>query len=71
MPTATRVSELPEAPYKAYVLEAMRRGEVLVGKVLSIGAEIILIGAIDMIRELSEKVESLERTIDEIGAKNE
>lgn len=55
-----KISELPDAPYKKYAFEAERRGMVLTEGLLNDGASVILIGALDMIRELSERIETLE-----------
>jgi len=55
-----KISELPVAPYKALVSDAERRGRSLAQGSIIDATAIILIGALDMIRELYEKIEALE-----------
>lgn len=55
-----RLSQLPDAPYKKYAEEALRRGTESTGGELSDATSVILIGALDMIRELYEKIAILE-----------
>ncbi len=54
---AIKITELPDGPWKQYALEAQRRGIEIVGSDILNGTDITLIGAIDMIRELTEKIE--------------
>ena len=53
-----KISQLPDGPWREYALEAERRGLEKVGDCRLNGTDVILIGAIDMIRELTEKLES-------------
>ena len=55
-----KISDLPEAPYKKYASEAERRGIDVTQGIISDPTAVILLGALDMIRELSEKIEALE-----------
>jgi len=52
-----KITQLPDGPWKQYALEAQRRGIELVSDCSLSGTDVILIGAIDMIRELTEKIE--------------
>ncbi len=52
-----KITELPDGPWKQYALEAQRRGIELVSDCSLSGTDVMLIGAIDMIRELTEKIE--------------
>ncbi len=52
-----KITELPNGPWREYALEAQRRGIELVSDCNLSGTDVILIGAIDMIRELTEKIE--------------
>jgi hypothetical protein len=52
-----KITELPNGPWREYALEAQRRGIELVSDCNLSGTNVILIGAIDMIRELTEKIE--------------
>ena len=54
---AIKITELPNGPWRGYALEAQRRGIEIVGSDILNGTDITLIGAIDMIRELTEKIE--------------
>ncbi len=54
---AIKITELPNGPWREYALEAQRRGIEIVGSDILNGTDITLIGAIDMIRELTEKIE--------------
>jgi hypothetical protein len=54
---AIKITELPNGPWREYALEAQRRGIEIVGADILNGTDITLIGAIDMIRELTEKIE--------------
>lgn len=53
-----KISQLPNGPWREYALEAQRRGLEKVSDCRLNGTDVILIGAIDMIRELTEKLES-------------
>ena len=55
-----RITDLPNGPWREYALEAQRRGLEEVGDCRLNGTDVILIGAIDMIRELNEKITKLE-----------
>ena len=59
--TGVRISSLPKAPYQKYALEAQRRGIELVSGANIAPDEVTLLGAIDMIRELTERVDALEK----------
>ena len=52
-----KITQLPDGPWREYALEAQRRGIELVSDCSLSGSDITLIGAIDMIRELTEKIE--------------
>jgi len=54
---AIKIKDLPDGPWREYALEAQRRGIEIVGDDILNGTDITLIGAIDMIRELTEKIE--------------
>lgn len=58
-----KISELPDAPYKELALEAQRRGVTLTKGVISDGVSLTLIGALDMMRELKERIEILEKQV--------
>ncbi len=53
-----KITELPNGPWREYALEAQRRGIELVSDCSLSGTDVILIGAIDMIRELTDKLET-------------
>jgi hypothetical protein len=53
-----KITDLPNGPWREYALEAQRRGLEKVSDCRLNGTDVILIGAIDMIRELTEKLES-------------
>jgi len=55
-----RITDLPNGLWREYALEAQRRGLEEVGDCRLNGTDVILIGAIDMIRELNEKITKLE-----------
>ena len=61
--TNKKISDLPEAPYKKISSEAERRGVDLVHGAISDPTAVILIGALDMIRELCEKIDKLKNEI--------
>ena len=52
-----KITQLPNGPWREYALEAQRRGIELVSDCNLSGTDITLIGAIDMLRELTEKIE--------------
>ena len=53
-----KITDLPNGPWREYALEAQRRGLEKISDCRLSGTDVILIGAIDMIRELTEKLES-------------
>jgi len=57
---AIKITELPNGPWREYALEAQRRGIEIVGSDILNGTDITLIGAIDMIRDLNERLTKLE-----------
>ena len=57
---AIKITELPNGPWREYALEAQRRGIELVSDCSLSGTDVILIGAIDMIRDLNERLTKLE-----------
>ena len=58
--SSIKITDLPNGPWREYALEAQRRGLEEVGDCRLNGTDVILIGAIDMIRELNEKITKLE-----------
>ena len=54
---AIKIKDLPDGLWREYALEAQRRGIEILGADILNGTDITLIGAIDMIRELTEKIE--------------
>jgi len=54
---AVKITDLPNGAWKQYALEAQRRGIEILGHDILNATDITLIGAIDMIRELTEKIE--------------
>ncbi len=57
---AIKIKDLPNGPWREYALEAQRRGIEIVGSDILNGTDITLIGAIDLIRELNERLTKLE-----------
>ena len=55
-----KITQLPNGPWREYALEAQRRGIELVSDCSLSGTDVMLIGAIDMIRELNERLTKLE-----------
>ena len=55
-----KITELPNGPWREYALEAQRRGIELVSDCSLSGTDVMLIGAIDMIRDLNERLTKLE-----------
>jgi len=53
-----KITDLPNGPWREYALEAQRRGLEKISDCRLNGTDVILIGAIDMIRELTEKLET-------------
>jgi hypothetical protein len=62
-----KISQLPDGPWREYALEAQRRGIEKIGDCQLRGTDVILIGAIDMIRELTERLTKLETKKDKEG----
>ena len=56
--SSIKITDLPNGPWREYALEAQRRGLEKISDCSLSGTDVILIGAIDMIRELTEKLES-------------
>ena len=56
--SSIKITQLPNGPWREYALEAERRGLEKISDCRLNGTDVILIGAIDMIRELTEKLES-------------
>jgi hypothetical protein len=55
-----KITQLPNGPWREYALEAQWRGIELVSDCSLSGTDVILIGAIDMIRDLNERLTKLE-----------
>jgi hypothetical protein len=55
-----KITQLPNGPWREYALEAQRRGIELVSDCSLSGTDVMLIGAIDMIRDLNERLTKLE-----------
>ncbi len=55
-----KIKDLPNGPWREYALEAQRRGIEILGADILNGTDITLIGAIDLIRELNERLTKLE-----------
>ena len=56
--SSIKITDLPNGPWREYALEAQRRGLEKISDCSLSGTDVILIGAIDMIRELTEKLET-------------
>ena len=56
--SSIKITQLPNGPWREYALEAQRRGLEKISDCRLNGTDVILIGAIDMIRELTEKLET-------------
>jgi hypothetical protein len=56
-----KITDLPDGPWRNYALEAQRRGLEKISDVSLNATDIILIGAIDMIRELTEKLDEIKK----------
>ena len=57
---AKKISDLPVAQYQKLAYEAQQRGITLTGGAINDVHSIMLIGLIDIVRELSDKVKVLE-----------
>ena len=57
---SVKITDLPNGPWREYALEAQRRGLEKISDCSLSGTDVMLIGAIDMIRELNEKITKLE-----------
>lgn len=58
--SSIKITQLPNGPWREYALEAERRGLEKISDCRLSGTDVILIGAIDMIRELTERLTKLE-----------
>ena len=58
--SSIKITELPNGPWREYALEAQRRGLEKISDCRLSGTDVMLIGAIDLIRELTEKITKLE-----------
>ena len=58
--SSVKITDLPNGPWREYALEAQRRGLEKISDCSLSGTDVMLIGAIDMIRELNEKLTKLE-----------
>ena len=56
--SSIKITQLPNGPWREYALEAQRRGLEKISDCRLSGTDVILIGAIDMIRELTEKLDT-------------
>ena len=57
---SVKITDLPNGPWREYALEAQRRGLEKISDCRLSGTDVILIGAIDMIRDLNERLTKLE-----------
>ena len=57
---SVKITDLPNGPWREYALEAQRRGLEKISDCRLSGTDVMLIGAIDLIRELNEKLTKLE-----------
>lgn len=57
---SVKITDLPNGPWREYALEAQRRGLEKISDCRLSGTDVMLIGAIDLIRELNEKITKLE-----------
>ena len=57
---SVKITDLPNGPWREYALEAQRRGLEKISDCSLSGTDVMLIGAIDLIRELTEKITKLE-----------
>ena len=58
--SSIKITDLPNGPWREYALEAQRRGLEKISACRLSGTDVMLIGAIDLIRELNEKITKLE-----------
>ena len=58
--SSIKITDLPNGPWREYALEAQRRGLEKISDCSLSGTDVMLIGAIDLIRELNEKITKLE-----------
>ena len=58
--SSIKITDLPNGPWREYALEAQRRGLEKISDCRLSGTDVMLIGAIDLIRELTEKLTKLE-----------
>ena len=58
--SSIKITDLPNGPWREYALEAQRRGLEKISDCRLSGTDVILIGAIDMIRDLNERLTKLE-----------
>ena len=58
--SSIKITDLPNGPWREYALEAQRRGLEKISDCSLSGTDVILIGAIDMIRDLNERLTKLE-----------
>lgn len=63
--TGKRLTDFQPAPWREYAIKAELRGKEITDNFLSDPASVILLGAIDMIRELTERIEKLEKLKEE------
>ena len=57
---SVKITDLPNGPWREYALEAQRRGLEKISDCRLSGTDVMLIGPIDLIRELNEKITKLE-----------
>ena len=58
--SSIKITDLPNGPWREYALEAQRRGLEKISDCRLSGTDVMLIGAIDMIRDLNERLTKLE-----------
>ena len=58
--SSIQITALPNGPWREHALEAQRRGLEKISDCSLSGTDVMLIGAIDLIRELNEKITKLE-----------
>ena len=58
--SSIKITDVPNGPWREYALEAQRRGLEKISDCRLRGTDVMLIGAIDLIRELNEKITKLE-----------
>ena len=57
---SVKITDSPNGPWREFALEALRRGLEKISDCRLSGTDVMLIGAIDLIRELNEKITKLE-----------